>query len=200
MDDTPEPPEGDPPKAGPLLLAAATALVLLNMWLGFAREMRVSGEASAAIGGAVFQLILPVLVALLFSIGRRFRNERSRTKAVLWSSVVLLLAALVPSGAGSDRMLAAEVRRLNSGPRMVDNVTRFDRATQGPGLTLTIDETLVTLRAADVSRQAWQNAVPRLRQQMALGAPGALSRKGITVIYRYFGKDGVLIGSVTLNP
>jgi hypothetical protein len=56
------------------------------------------------------------------------------------------------------------------------------------------------MKAADISKQAWQETVPKLRVQMAKGAPGTLSSRGITVVYRYFGNDGVLIGRVDLNP
>jgi hypothetical protein len=94
MDTPPELPVTTAPRPGLALLIGATILVLLNMWLGFAREMRNSGNVSAAIGGAMSQLIFPVLVALLFSISKRFRNPRSRTKVVLWTSVLVFLTTL----------------------------------------------------------------------------------------------------------
>jgi hypothetical protein len=192
--------EEDPPKPGWLLLTGTTLLVLLNMWLGFAREMRSSGNISAAIGGGMAQLMIPIAAALLFSIARRFRNERSRTRVVFWSSVLLFLSVFAAPKVDPEAKLAAEVQKLNTGPRMIDSITRFDRVTQGPGMRITVYETLITMNAADVPRRAWLSAVPKLRQQMLEGPPGKLVKDGVTVTYRYSGKDGVLIGDVSSNP
>lgn len=91
---TPESPPAVAPKPGLLLLIATTVLVLLNMWVGFAKGMKASGNISTAVGGAVAQLVFPVVVAYLFSISKNFRNARSRTKVVLWTSVAILVAAI----------------------------------------------------------------------------------------------------------
>ena len=94
MDTPPEIPLSVASKPGPVLLIATTALVLLNMYLGFAKGMKVSGNIAAALGAASAQLVFPVVIALLFSIGKRFRNARSRTKVMLWTSVIVLIAAI----------------------------------------------------------------------------------------------------------
>jgi hypothetical protein len=75
-------------------LIGTTLLVLLNMWLGFARDMRLTGNISASLGAATAQFVIPAIVAVLFSINRRFRNARSRTKVVFWTSVVIFLGTL----------------------------------------------------------------------------------------------------------
>jgi hypothetical protein len=77
-----------------MLVIGTAALVLLNMGLGFARGMWVSGNVSAALGTASVQLVIPIVVALLFSVSRKFRNARSSTKIVLWASAVVLIAAI----------------------------------------------------------------------------------------------------------
>ncbi len=82
------------PKPGLFLLVGTTLLVLLNMWLGFAKTMRESGNVSEALGASTAQFVMPVIVALLFSISARFRNARSRTKIVFWTSVVVLLGTI----------------------------------------------------------------------------------------------------------
>lgn len=82
------------PKPGAFLLVGTTLLVVLNMWLGFAKNMRETANVSEALGAATAQFVIPVIVALLFSISHRFRNARSRTKIVFWTSVVVFLAAL----------------------------------------------------------------------------------------------------------
>jgi hypothetical protein len=81
-------------KPGIVLLVCTTLLVLLNMWLAFAKDMRATKDVSGSLGAATAQLVIPVIVATLFSIGKRFRDSRSRTKVVLWTSLVLLVAAL----------------------------------------------------------------------------------------------------------
>lgn len=189
--------DDDPPAAGPILLVGATVLVVFNMWMGFAREMRTSNNVSAAIGGAVAQLVIPVLVALLFSISPSFRNERSRTKAVLWTSVAMIIVGFGATQNDPEARLAAQVKVLNTGPRMVDAVTRFDRVTQGPGMHITVFETVVTKNAAEIPKTAWRGAVPKLRQQMLAGPLSQLINSGVSVTYRYSGKDGILIGDVS---
>ena len=82
------------PKPGLPLLIGTTLLVLLNMGLGFALTMRQSGNVSEALGAATSQLVIPVVVTLLFSISPRFRNPRSRTKIVLWTSLIVFLATV----------------------------------------------------------------------------------------------------------
>jgi hypothetical protein len=64
------------------------------MWLGYKLGTRRSDHVSFLIGSAAGPLIFPLLIALLFSIGRRFRNQRSRTRVVFWTSVVILLSSL----------------------------------------------------------------------------------------------------------
>lgn len=94
MDAPPEIPPSVAAKPGPMLLIGTAALVLINMCLGFAKGMKVSGNVSAALGGATAQLVFPALIALLFSISMRFRSARSRTKVVLWTSAIVLIAAI----------------------------------------------------------------------------------------------------------
>jgi tetratricopeptide (TPR) repeat protein len=53
---------------------------------------RFRGDLAFNLGAATSQLIIPLLGALVFSIGSRFRNPRAWTKVVLWVSVALLLA------------------------------------------------------------------------------------------------------------
>jgi len=189
----------NPPKPGPFLLAGTTSLVLLNMWLGFAREMRSTGNISGAIGSAVAQMVIPILVALLFSLSARLRNARFRTKAVLWTSVLILLTGIAAPKNDPEAQLAADVKKMNTGPRMVDAVTRFDRVGQGPGMHITVYETIVTKNASEISKEVWQSAVPKLKQQMLAGPTAKVINAGVSVTYRYFGKDGVLIGDVASN-
>ena len=74
------------------LLIAALVLVLLAMWFGYARAFRASHNVAESSGAAVFSLVFPMIVALLFSMGKRFRNPASWTKIVFWTSLLVLLS------------------------------------------------------------------------------------------------------------
>jgi len=81
-------------KPGVPLLVGTTLLVVLNMGLGFLINLGKTGNVSRALGAGVSYFVMPVIVALLFSISPSFRNSRSRTKVVFWVSVVVFLSAL----------------------------------------------------------------------------------------------------------
>jgi Ca-activated chloride channel family protein len=82
------------PQPSAAMLAAAIVLVGLNLILGYLKGVRTSENPGFALGVAMSQLVMPALVALLFSIGRSFRNLRSLTRIVFWTSFVLLLVNL----------------------------------------------------------------------------------------------------------
>jgi hypothetical protein len=92
------PPLKEKIKPSVTLLVITTCLVLLNVFLGFAKGMLQAHNVSFAIGSGISSIIFPIIVALLFSIAKSFRNARSRTKVVLWTSVVVLLATLANIG------------------------------------------------------------------------------------------------------
>lgn len=77
------------------MIAITATLMLVNAVLGFLHGWRFYSSLGPAIGTCAMQIAIPVLVALLFSIMRRFRNARSRTKVVLWTSGVYLVGNLV---------------------------------------------------------------------------------------------------------
>ena len=86
----PPSPASDSPKPSTGLIAGALLFVVINMWLGYSWQMKESGDSTVALGSAVAELIVPVVVALLFSIGKRFRNQVVGIKVVFWTSVLLL--------------------------------------------------------------------------------------------------------------
>ena len=87
----------DLPRPGVLLLTWAIILVLANMTLGFLVSQKRNGNISAGLGGAVAQFVMPVVIALLFSLSPGFRNPRARTQVVFWSSLALLALNLMGS-------------------------------------------------------------------------------------------------------
>jgi hypothetical protein len=81
-------------RPGPLLLIATIVLVGADMWLGYTEGIRGTKNVSYAAGMAAAPLLGAGLLALLFSIAPRFRNSRSCTKVVFWSSLVMLIGFL----------------------------------------------------------------------------------------------------------
>lgn len=91
-------------------------------------------------------------------------------------------------------------RRLNkSCPRQIDSITRFDKATAGPGPRVIVDET-VMLKASDVSQEAWQKFLPQLKQNVMNSQMGELPAEGITLVIRYSDKDGARFHEVEFSP
>ena len=76
------------------LLIVAVVLMLVNMRIGFVKSFRASHNFAESSGAATFSLIFPLIVASLFSVGKRFRNPASWTKIVFWTSLLILLSAL----------------------------------------------------------------------------------------------------------
>ena len=88
-----------------------------------------------------------------------------------------------------------------SAPKMLDEVTRLDGAEAGLEKTVTVHLTLVSLDARDVDRAAWTaKVVPSVRAGVEKSPMLPLVKNGVTVIYRYFGRDGVKIDDVVFAP
>jgi hypothetical protein len=99
------------------LVVATGCLVFVNGLRGFAEGMIRSRRISHALGSATFCLLFPIVVALLFSIGKRFRNARSRTKVVLWTTVLMLVAGVgnLAQHAAGPKLLRSEVATEGTG-------------------------------------------------------------------------------------
>ena len=83
----------DQRQPGIILILLAATVLLLNGAVAFRNGVASAaeeGEGMAYVAGftAAQVLILPLLIVGLFHLGRRFRNQRSRTKIFIWSSVV----------------------------------------------------------------------------------------------------------------
>jgi hypothetical protein len=95
------------------------------------------------------------------------------------------------------------VRAINAtAPKMVDEATRLDNASAGPGRLLTYNLTLVSQKAQDIDRAAWkQNVVPKIRVNM-IQTQGmhTLLAAGVTIVSRYSSSDGVFIDEIVIKP
>ncbi|MDE3100419.1 MAG: hypothetical protein KGJ88_13195 [Verrucomicrobiota bacterium] len=107
----------------------------------------------------------------------------------------------IPTFIASPDVRAAQfARKLNeSSPKQLDSVTRFDKATAGPGPRVVVDET-VMLKASDLSEETWQKFLPQLKQNVMHSQMGELPAEGITLVIRYSDKDGAQIHDVEFSP
>lgn len=99
--------------------------------------------------------------------------------------------------------LAAAEGTVNAmAPMMLNPFTRLDGATVGPGKKFTYKYTLLKQKAAEVDVSKWrQSVVPMLKKDVrASKAMLPLFQQGVTVCYRYHGKDGVLIDEIAIDP
>jgi len=166
------------------------------MWLGFRNAFVSSGNIPTGLGAAIAQFVIAAVVALLFSISTRYRNPRSRTKVVLWTSIVLSVVAIGNTKGSVAAGLENAAREINaSAPKMVDAATRIDGATAGPGTLLTVRATFVAVDGRTMDKMKWQTVLaPNIRDNALKNTSlRKLVASGVSVRYRFSGRDGVLI-------
>jgi hypothetical protein len=142
--------------------------------------------------------IMMVIGVGLFFVGRRLSENLGAGRIVKYAGLVvavcglLLTAGSFAAGGIVQKMADAINARA---PVMVDEGTRLDGATAGPGMLLTYNLTLVMVDGNTIDRDAWINqAVPDIRKNV-LGNPDTTKvlKAGISVVMRYSGADGVLV-------
>lgn len=87
------------PKASKFLIFLSILFVLVNAFftmalLRYPIDMNSSARMGYMTGSVLSVIILPLLVVLIFQIGKRFRNSRSRVRIFFWMSVLILLSKL----------------------------------------------------------------------------------------------------------
>ncbi len=80
------------PRPGSGLVAAAALALVVACLAGFATPDKNSGGIPYLLGTLSAPIILCLIIVGLFSIGKQFRNSRSQTKIVLWTSLVMILS------------------------------------------------------------------------------------------------------------
>jgi len=118
---------------------------------------------------------------------------------ILGCGILLTIGNLLNTESDLDRA----VHEINATvPKMVDEATRLDSASAGPGRRLTYNLTLISMKAQDIDRVAWkQNVAPTIRTNMAqTKGMHTLLAAGVTVASRYYSSDGVLIDEIIMKP
>ena len=116
---------------------------------------------------------------------------------------VMAIAAFSKVRESSHAMFLHQVaEEMNkSAPRMIDEITRLDGASIEHNNILVIKQTVLSLAADEIDRDLWmKNAVPVFRTAFRNGPLVNSVKSGSTVIYRYHGKDGILIDELIYKP
>jgi hypothetical protein len=131
-----------------------------------------------------------------------WRKKFGPLMKMLGPLVVLSGVWSLVAGQLKDDSIAAKVRQLNMGaPRMVDPVTKFERAVAGPDRRITFEHTVTNFTAQQVSIDAWLHFQRQLRQNLFKDTETKrLHRKKITLVYRYTDLTGALIGELVIEP
>jgi hypothetical protein len=152
--------------------------------------------------GAFFIIARCRIVAKITDPQKKQRTDRILKvcgPVVLGCGILLAITTL----ARTDGDLERVVREVNAtAPKMVDDATRLDRASAGPGRRLTYDLTLISLKSEDIDPVVWKRDVfPTIRANMAkTQAMHRLLAAGITVASRYSSSDGVLVDEIVMRP
>jgi len=86
------------------------------------------------------------------------------------------------------------------GPKMVDQITRLEGATAGPGNRLTLRFTIVSFNVQQIDRVAWRTeVVPTIRKTMINSAFSDFVRNGTVVVYRYHDRNGAFVDELTFT-
>jgi hypothetical protein len=100
-----------------------------------------------------------------------------------------------------EALLIENSKKLNRNlPVMIDSQTRLD-TTFATGMTMNYKSTLINLDSNQVDTDFFRNELKSQLIKSLRSDEGAmfLMRVGVTIIYRYFDKNGVLITSLRLN-
>lgn len=195
-------------KAAKYAVAALGAAFLVNLTAQFPAgggNPSVSRVVSL-IGGMLFLSAIPAGVVALCGI------RKHGCRYLLWRGLagilvpVLLMGMAIPAflkvrSAVSNRYIENVAAQINkSAPKMIDEVTRLDRATVGPGKLLTVHITITSLTADTLDRAGWDSDVrPALKKGILASLAKERPPNDSTIIYRYSGADGVKIDEISVS-
>lgn len=89
-----------PRKPSLILMALSAILILINAFFVFLLlDVNIESSSSAYYAGYIVGqllgvVLLPVIVAGLFQMGKNFRNWASRIKIFFWTSIVILISKI----------------------------------------------------------------------------------------------------------
>lgn len=172
-------------------------------------------SAGYAAGFAMAGVIWPAIIALLFRIGKSFRNPRSTWKVFFFASLLFLLvgAANVLTKGAQAALDAADPTSLDfleevadganaKLPVMVDEETKLYKVTAAESL-LTYHYRMVNYYAEELDSEAFEAAIRDDATKKLCESPETrdpLLKNGVTIRFSYFGTDREPITSFDTTP
>jgi len=153
-----------------------------------------------------------LLVGLFLVFGRGFivgrikdptRKNKINSILKITGPIVLGCAVFVAVAgfAKKDDQVEKLAQAVNAaGPKIIDEFTRLDRATAGPGRRLTYHMT-VSVSKSEIDQAEWkQKTLPSIRTNtLEQEATRSLLKAGITVVLSYSSKDGSHLDETTFT-
>ena len=118
--------------------------------------------------------------------------------------LMIICALLLAAGkiANHEDNLSKLARQANAAlPKLVDPSTRLDLVTVGKPRRLIFHLTALSGTAKDIDRLAWRPQKVRMEERARNGTDTKkLLGAGVTLVYRYSDRDGVLIDELVVSP
>jgi uncharacterized RDD family membrane protein YckC len=157
-----------------------------------------SGMARSVLGAVCF---LALIVGFILLEAYAQTSDTQRTRYASPSPNRADAPAAAPTAAVELQNAAAQINR--DTPKMLDSVTRLDRATVGPGLTFTYAYTLTNTTGVNWDRERFSAAIKNNRSALVkticANAMRTMLDAGITAQYRYSAMDGSTITTVQVR-
>jgi len=207
---------GDPAKSNFKSQAARASWVIVLINFGVMQLSKSSMEGVGDTGWIVYGGFVAVLYAVGIILGiigmTGWRQLGAKATLIPGLAGTLLNAAflfLVVSGAVTgytnytEKAMVKMSESLNKQlPKIIDNETRLDKTSVGPGKRFSYAYTLINYRSSEINRDDLkQNLGAKIRD--AACAEKKLQvffKKGITIFYSYSGNDGVLAFEIPVGP
>lgn len=133
---------------------------------------------------------LSILVAVFVGalVGQAYKNSKTNTEPA-------------PQSDDTEQRLATISNKLNETlPRMIDKYTRLDTTIPGPGKKWTYLYTFVEKDSSEVSSQQLQDTLHDYAVESSCSTIKPLTKDKITIVHRYRGKYGAVIGDIVISP
>lgn len=96
--------------------------------------------------------------------------------------------------------LQKTAQRINQeGPKLVGSGVRLDGAAAGPGRVITYLHTNLEASIADVDKKVFETAYATAIREQACKSVRSLLMKEVTMTYSYRDRNGILIGSISVD-
>ncbi len=194
-----------------LVLSFGLNLVSRGVFNAAGPEFDVARRVFGVLMGVVFVSVVPAGIIALCGIPKHGR------KGLLGPGLTgillpLLLVGMAVPAFHQVRSNALEMRarqqaqqladELNTGaPKMLDEVTRLEGAKVDPAKTVTVSITLTGVAKSELDPALWQEkVVAAVKQNVETTALASLVKTGVTLVYRYTDRDGVLVDELVFRP